>query len=441
MTMPVPLWGKTPTEVDLFGERLRDARVIQRRKAQDVAVEADLAPERYSRLENSLSTTVDAPRARRLARALDFPVGFLTSAPVTPVQRGSLLFRAKKGMTRGEEDQLVAWARLIGDLLHRAVQERVRLPYLKIPRADQISPATAAQSARRALGIDPDEPIPHLTRALERGGVYVASLDFSAELHAKHHDAFSTWVGPSLDWALIVVRSRTSWERTRLSIAHELGHLVMHHIRRDGNLESDAYSFASELLIPGSILRGEWPRAATLMSLMPLKRAWGISFAALIEAGYRGGLIDASHRINLYKQMSNRRDRQTGERWRIQEPGWRDREPERPKLIAKVLETAFDSEPDLATLSKFIYGWRPDFITQLLNGQVTPWAQRITLRAREADVDRQTASLIAPVIRLKREPLSQARPEIDGASSAKTSQDGARTNCRYWQLASLDPTD
>ena len=93
----------------------------------------------------------------------------------------------------------------------------------------------------------------------ERSGVYVASLDFSAELHAKHHDAFSTWVGPSLEWALIVVRSQTSWERTRLSIAHELGHLVMHYIRRDGNLESDAYSFATEFLVPGPSLRTEWP--------------------------------------------------------------------------------------------------------------------------------------------------------------------------------------
>jgi Zn-dependent peptidase ImmA (M78 family) len=401
MTTPVPLWGKTPTEVDIFGERLRDARVIQRRKAQDVAGEVGLAPERYSRLENCLSATVDVLRARRLASVLDFPVDFLTSAPVTPVQRGSLLFRAKKGMTRGEEDQLVAWARLIGDLLHRAVQERVRLPYLKIPRVEDASPADAALSTRKALGLEPDEPIPHLIRALERSGVYVASLDFSAELHAKHHDAFSTWVGPSLDWALIVVRFRTSWERTRLSMAHELGHLVMHHIRRDGDLESDAYNFAAELLLPGLLLRAEWPRSATLMSLMPLKRTWGMSFAALIEAGYRGGLIDASQRINLYKQMSNRRDRQTGERWRVQEPGWREREPERPKLIAKVLETAFDSEPDLNTLSRFIYSWRPDFIDQLLAGQVTPWAQNITTRAGGADTTRDTISHLAPVLTLK----------------------------------------
>jgi Zn-dependent peptidase ImmA (M78 family) len=400
MTTPVPLWGKTPTEVDIFGERLRDARVIQRRKAQDVAAEAGLAPDRYSRLENNLSTTLGTPRAQRLANALHFSVEFLTSAPVTPVQRGSLLYRTKKGMTRAEEDQLVAWARLIGDLLHRAEQERVRLPFLKIPRVDQATPADAAISTRRVLGLGPDEPIPHLTRSLERCGVYIASLDFSSELHAKYHDAFSTWLGPSLDWPLIVARFHTSWERTRLSIAHELGHLVMHHIRRDGDLEADAYGFAAELLLPSSVLCAEWPRSATLMSLMPFKRTWGISVAALIEAAYRNELIGPSHRTNLYKQMSNRRDRQTGERWRIQEPGWRDREPERPKLIAKVLETAFDVVPDLDTLSRLIYSWRSDFIGQLLIGQVTAWAQSIMGRGASNACASQYNDRLAPVITL-----------------------------------------
>ena len=48
--------------------------MIQRRKAQDVASEARLAPERYSRLENSLYTTLEVMRARRLANALEFPL-------------------------------------------------------------------------------------------------------------------------------------------------------------------------------------------------------------------------------------------------------------------------------------------------------------------------------------------------------------------------------
>jgi Zn-dependent peptidase ImmA (M78 family)/transcriptional regulator with XRE-family HTH domain len=378
-TNPTPLWGTTASELDIFGERLRDARVIQRLKAQAVAEDAGMTPDRYSRLENVLSTTMSLERAHRLAQAVKFPVQFLAAPPITPVQRGSLLFRAKKAMTKGEEDQLVAWSRLIGDLIQRAEHESVRLPYLKLPRVPNgTSPVDAAILTRKALGIGIEEPIPHLTRILERGGVYIAVLDFSAELHAKQHDAFSTWVGPTFDWAMIAVRATSSWERIRLSIAHEVGHLVMHYLRRDGDLEAEAYAFAAELLLPRNLLYEHWPRPVTLMSLMPLKRTWGVSLAGLIEHGYRNGLLLDGQRINLYKQLSNKRDRLSGERWRIKEPGWSEREPERPKLIAKVAETAFGPEIDLNDISTRIYHWRPDLVRQLLGPQVTPWAVRVS---------------------------------------------------------------
>jgi Zn-dependent peptidase ImmA (M78 family) len=399
-TKATPLWGKTTTEVDIFGERLRDARVIQRLKAQVVAERVGIAPDRYSRFERSVSTTVDIVRARHLASALDFSVDFLAAPPITPVQRGSLLFRAKTSMTRGEEDQLVAWARLVGDLIHRSLEESVRLPYLRLPRlTSEASPQEAARMTRQALGIQDDAPIPHLTRTLERGGVYVAALDFSGELHAKHHDAFSTWVGPTMDWALIGIRATSSWERTRLSVAHEVGHLVMHYIRRGGDIEAEAYAFGAELLFPGAVLRDCWPGSPTLMSLLPLKRAWGMSLSGLIEHGYRNSLLNQGQRTSLYKQLSNKKDRGTGERWRIREPGWREREPERPKLIAKVAEAAFGPDVDLNQVSDSIYSWRSDLICQLLAQQVTSWARSITADCR-VGVNHCTSGDLAPVIEL-----------------------------------------
>jgi Zn-dependent peptidase ImmA (M78 family)/transcriptional regulator with XRE-family HTH domain len=404
MTTSTPLWGQTAAESEVFGERLRDARLIQRMKAQDVAEAAGMPPDRYSRLENNLVTVLDGSRAMRLAVALDFPMRFLASPPVTPVQRGSLLFRANKSMTRGEEEQLVAWARLIGDLLQRSVQENVRLPYIKIPRLSRhVGPSDAAAATRAAVGLASEEPIPHLTRILERAGVYIAVLDYSAELHAKHHDAFSTWVGSSLDWPLIVVRASSSWERTRLSIAHEIGHIVMHHVRRDGDLESEAYQFSSELLLPQNALREEWPHSVTLRTLMPLKRKWGISLAGLIEHGYRNDLFSPMQRTNLYKQMSNRRDRLTGERWRIQEPGWTDREPERPKLIAKVSETAFGPGVELESISSAVFGWRPDLLDKVFTSQATPWAQGIVSEYRTRLNNEKSAPLATVV------PLRSAR--------------------------------
>lgn len=401
MTRPVPLWGKT-TEVEIYGERLRDARVIQRLKAAAIAEAAGLTSASYSRLENSVSSNVAVDRAHRLANAVDFPLGFLSAPPLTQVQRGSLLFRAKKAMTRAEEDQLVAWSRLIGDLLQR-VEPEVRLPYVRIPRIPSgTTPKDAARQTREAMGLEPETPIPHLTRALERSGVYVSVLNFDAELHAKHHDAFSTWVGHSLDRPVIVVRSIASWERTRLSIAHELGHLAMHYIRRDGDLEAEAYAFAAEFLLPSSQLAEHWPRQATLLSLMPLKRTWGMSLSSLIEHGYRNNLLGSDQRTNFYKQMSNRKDRITGERWRIQEPGWNEREAERPKLVAKVAETAFGPVTTVDDIASQVCNWRVDYVNQLIAGQVTPWARRVVVGDEAGGHNRpELIPDLAPVLQIR----------------------------------------
>ncbi|WP_410537483.1 helix-turn-helix domain-containing protein [Streptomyces sp. KL2] len=376
-TKATPLWGDKP-DVEIYGERLRDARLIQRLRSGEVAEEAGISQSWYSKLEHAISTTVEWKKASDLAQALGFPVNFFASPPVTAVQRGSLLFRAKKSLSKSEEDQLVSWSRLVGDLVH-AAEPRLRLPLLRVPRIPaEMPPADAARAVRQNLGFSRDEPIPHLIRALERGGVYVATIDFDGDLHAKNHDAFSTWIGAMLDRPLIGIRASDSWERTRMSVAHELGHLAMHQARREGDLEAEAYSFAAELLMPFDVLKREWPRSVTLMSLLPLKKIYGMSLASLIEHGYRNSLLSSTQRTSLYKQLSNRRDPLSGERMRVREPGWRDREVERPKLVATVAEKAFGSDLTIEMLGDKVFSWRVDFLRTLLSGQVTEWAKKVS---------------------------------------------------------------
>ncbi|WP_326844060.1 XRE family transcriptional regulator [Streptomyces sp. NBC_01558] len=400
-----PLWGDKP-DVEVYGERLRDARLIQRLRSGEVAVAAGISQSWYSKLEHAISTTVEWNKADSLAQALGFPVNFLSSPPVTAVQRGSLLFRAKKSLPKSEEDQLVSWSRLVGDLIH-AAEPRLRLPLLRIPRVPaEMSATDAARAVRQALGFSHDEPIPHLIRTLERGGVYVATIDFDGDLHAKNHDAFSTWIGAMLDRPLIGIRASDSWERTRMSVAHELGHLAMHQTRREGDLESEAYSFAAELLMPLDVLRREWPRSVTLTSLIPLKKIWGMSLASLIEHGYRNGLLFSAQRTSLYKQLSNRRDPLSGERMRVREPGWRDREAERPKLVATVAEKAFGSDLTAEALGDEVFSWRADYLRALLGGQVTEWAQKISC---EEDESAATDDSLADVIQLNSRSRAAAR--------------------------------
>lgn len=67
-----PLWGDKP-DVEVYGERLRDARLIQRLRSGEVAVAAGISQSWYSKLEHAISTTVEWNKADSLAQALGFP--------------------------------------------------------------------------------------------------------------------------------------------------------------------------------------------------------------------------------------------------------------------------------------------------------------------------------------------------------------------------------
>lgn len=94
MTKAIPLWQEA--EVEIFGERLRDARLIQRLRSGDVAKEAGVSQSWYSKVEHTVSTMLEKPKAQRLASALNFSIDFLSATPVTQVQRGSLLPRQEE---------------------------------------------------------------------------------------------------------------------------------------------------------------------------------------------------------------------------------------------------------------------------------------------------------------------------------------------------------
>lgn len=81
---------------------------------------------------------------------------------------------------------------------------------------------------------------------------------------------------------MTVTKAIDSWERTRWTVAHELGHIALHHGVLDGAAELTASMFASELLAPAEVLANELPAHVTLRELVPLKLRWGISIGALI---------------------------------------------------------------------------------------------------------------------------------------------------------------
>ena len=366
---------ETKMNVRVFGERLRDARIIQGLPSKAVAEQSGIAPSQLTRLEHAHYTEVNVDTAERLSQTLSFPLGFLTHEPNAAIKPGSTLFRARRTMTRREEEKLHTWSRLIGQVL-MAIADKVEIPRLALPNPQEFHDAkSAAEVTRRSFGIDAFIAIPHVMRTIERGGVPIANLHFETEI-AKH-DAFSCWVSSAggffcHELPTLVVRVLDSWEKTRYSAAHELGHLVMHRngVADEVQAEAEANDFARHFLLPGEILQSLWPEIPTLNNIMHIKVEYGVSLSALVEHAWRSKLIDDRKRTSFYKQMSNRRDPASGLRWRDREPGANDREVERPRLLARMVETVFGDGLRLNELSSATGNWPLLHIRRALAGQV-----------------------------------------------------------------------
>lgn len=188
------------------------------------------------------------------------------------------------------------------------------------------APVDAARRTRTAWRV-PLGPVRSVVKLLESAGVVIFELD----LGTHRIDGLSQWVA---DYPVVVINSALSPSRRRLTLAHELGHLVLH---ADGyvddesiDVEEQANAFAAELLMPEVEIRHQL-RSLKTAKLIALKREWGVSMQALFERSYGLGFVSAGDRQNFYKQM-NRKG------WRIEEPDEDAIPVEVPRLSTALIE-------------------------------------------------------------------------------------------------------
>jgi Zn-dependent peptidase ImmA (M78 family)/DNA-binding XRE family transcriptional regulator len=188
---------------------------------------------------------------------------------------------------------------------------------------DDTRPDHAARMLRTQWRM-PLGPVTNLTRWLEGAGVLVFVEDFGT----GRIDGLSQWVG---DHPVMLINASVSADRKRLTMAHELGHLVLHSNIVAADMEEQANAFAAEFLMPGHEIRPQL-RRIDLGALVELKREWGVSMQALLERAYRMQLVDADTRSRLYKTMN-------AKGWRVAEPGSGSAAVEVPTLASRIADT------------------------------------------------------------------------------------------------------
>lgn len=178
-------------------------------------------------------------------------------------------------------------------------------PTLAVRRGEEIAGYgdidDLARDLRHGLSVEESGPIRNLTAVAERAGVCIVPIV------VEGIDGLSAWVG---DVPVIGLNPNVPGDRFRLTLAHELAHLL-HHRRPSETSESEANLFASTLLFPAEEFDDLVPGRLQLRDFVSLKSSWGVSVAAMIYRAHELDYIDDRRYRSLQIQMS---------KWKRNEP-------------------------------------------------------------------------------------------------------------------------
>ncbi|GAA2476128.1 ImmA/IrrE family metallo-endopeptidase [Actinocorallia cavernae] len=192
----------------------------------------------------------------------------------------------------------LAVTRLQVEALTAASYDDEKHAFRHIAVDDFDTPADAAETLRLEWGL-PSGPVPNVVEVLETAGALLVARD----LQARELDAVSQW--PHGERPLFLLNSTAPADRYCFSLAHELGHIVMHTEPGDGRLqEQQADEFAAEFLMPHEDIVTELRPRMDLQRLMELKRRWRVSMAALARRAKSLGVLTEWQYRSLMVEMS-----------------------------------------------------------------------------------------------------------------------------------------
>lgn len=261
---------------------------------------------------------------RALANVLHYPEEFFYQTdPVRWTGSGCMYHRKRQALSATDYRQLLARVNILRMNIWRLLQGieiDTENQFFRMDVAENGSPAHIAAMVRNTWNLPPG-PVENLTTAIEAAGGIVIKCSFGT----SRLDAFSQW--PPGMAPMFFVNEAVSPDRYRWTLAHEIGHIIMHLVPTE-NLEREADEFAAEFLMPRREIYGHFGRPFSLGRAAELKAYWRVSMAALIRRAHDLGRVSDSYYRGLMTQLSR--------------AGWRTVEPvaladEHPTTLENVI--------------------------------------------------------------------------------------------------------
>ncbi|UNK28098.1 XRE family transcriptional regulator [Serratia plymuthica] len=298
---------------------------------KDLAHRVALSQGTLSKIEQGLKSATE-DQIRSIAEALNCPVEFfmmserLYGGPIS----ANPMYRKKASVSMKVLDKLVAEVNVRIAHLRKLLQfvefePEYELPYYD-PEDYEENIEQIARNVRTAWHI-PRGPIKNLVEVLERAGIII--IDCDMEDTGLSGLSYKVAGLPPL----IFINKNQPVDRYRFTLAHELGHLVMHRAPTP-TMEDEANAFAAELLMPASDIYNDL-RNISIEKAAALKPFWRTSMAALFYRAKTLKAITAGQSDWIWRQMSIKR-------YKIDEPVKLDVNEETPTLLNAIIDHTKD---------------------------------------------------------------------------------------------------
>lgn len=281
-----------------------------------------LSQPNLSKFEKGLGGLSDE-NLEKIANFLNFPYSFFEERINNFIE--SAHYRKRTSITQKKKKEIETKIKLLGFIVDK-MAESVEWPEYKFSSYDveNNSPEYIAQFIRRKLQLDPFRPIDSVIGIIERNGIIIIEIDQDYD----QFDGVSFMTDEGIP--VIVINSNFSNDRKRFTLAHELGHMIMHityekdfPIAEYRDKEEEANKFASEFLMPANAIKASLVNLK-LADLPTLKKYWLTSMSSIIRRAKSLGTIDHDRYSYLNIELSRR--------------GWKSKEPydveiDSPKLF------------------------------------------------------------------------------------------------------------
>lgn len=301
------------------GNRLKEARLYNKMTLTELAEKLDVTKQAISKYETGKSSPA-FEKSLQLFKILRFPREFFYTKDTFDYETEGTFFRSRLTATQKSKQPaeiLIKYSVIMRDFFSQYIEFpelRNREEYQNIQDIE-----TLATHIRKDVGLG-NGPILDVVEVAELMGFCVINSEYQED----KVDAFSSMTKINdKQYFVITTGESRSFYRQQFSMAHEIGHWVLHQHLNPAELDKDEYKmmekqankFASAFLLPrdsfGEQLKNQ--RVDDIDTYFNLKRTWNVSMAAMIKRAYDLNVITVDTQTKLYKQMGYRK-------WRNPEP-------------------------------------------------------------------------------------------------------------------------